>query len=179
MGCNPQSFKGLARNCSENNGGVSVLYVGNRDSFSVTYDSTGTAVSEIVALDTEKLRPFNFKKGAASFTSSMSADPSVGSEFWDTKLNVNFAKADIEKWAEINKLVHADIIAVVRDNNGTYWLIGDDDTVYATSAVISTGQNRGDANQYTVELSEERGTMPRILDEDGVASLADVIGPVL
>ena len=170
MACTPQTFNGLARNCDANSGGVRVVYIANRSdvaTVSLSEDKIGT----ITMADTKKFHAYNFKKGAASLTSTATIDPATGANFVTSVLSMRFAKMETTKRIEMSALTLADMVVIVLDNNGKYWFLGYDNYAYATNATGETGAQRTDANQYTIEISDESEGFPYEVDPTIIADI--------
>lgn len=163
MACTPVSFNGLARNCEANSGGVKVVYIVDR-SYVTDIDVTDDMIKGITLETGKKFKAFNFKKGAASLTSTATLDPSTGVSFITSVLSMQFAKMETVKRIEMSAMILADMAVIVLDNNGKYWLLGYDNYAYATNATGETGAQRTDANQYTIEISDESEDLPYEID---------------
>lgn len=172
MGCTVQSFKGLPTNCDANRGGVQVVYICNKsDVKAVTLDTSGDQIATITMNDTAKFYAYHFKKGAASFTSTFTLDNANGVNYVTTVLSINFAKMETQKRIEMQALSLGEMVAIVLDANGKYWYLGYNEPVYASAGTGVTGTARTDANQYTLELTDESEALPYEID----ASIIDDI----
>ena len=61
---------------------------------------------------------------------------------------------------EIQAMALGDMLCVVLDSNGKYWALGFDEPLTATAGTGVTGQAKGDANQYTIEITDESLKFP-------------------
>ena len=65
---------------------------------------------------------------------------------------------DTVKRLEMSALTLSETMAVVKDSNGHYWVLGENEPVYASSAAGETGVNKGDGNKYSITLSNDSDT---------------------
>lgn len=172
MACTPVSFNGLARNCEANSGGVKVVYIVDR-SYVTDIEVTDNMIKGITLSTEKKFKAFNFKKGAASLTSTATIDPSTGVSFITSVLSMQFAKMETVKRIEMSSMILADMAVIVLDNNGKYWFLGYDNYAYATNATGETGAQRTDANQYTIEISDESEDLPYEIDPTIIANIVE------
>lgn len=174
MACNPQVFSGLPANCDANRGGVQVVYIANKaDVSSVSLDGTSKMIKTITMVDSKKFKAYHFKKGAASFTSTFTLDNANGVNFVTTVLSVNFAKMETVKRIEMQALSLGEMAVIVLDSNGAYWYLGKDEPVYASAGTGETGAAKTDANQYTIELTDESNDLPYEIDPTAITDVIE------
>lgn len=172
MSCKTQVLSGLPANCDYNVGGVKKVYIANRsDVTSVKIDDTSKMVSAIT-MDTEKkFYAYNFKKGAASFTSTATIDNANGVYFVSTVVSIDFAKMETKKRIEMSALSLGELIVIILDANDKYWLLGNEEYAYATAGTGETGAARTDANKYHLEITDESSDYPYEVDSTIIGDL--------
>ena len=156
--------------CEGNAGGLKELYIGTRDVIAETKESVmdvngvqGKAISLVAPSPSEgsgKFVEYGFRKGAASFTSTLNTDVDNATSYWTTELTVQFKRTEAVKRQAIMALVQNDVYVVAVDNNGIAWLLGKDNAVVANSGSHQTGTQRADANQYEIVLTDESNEAP-------------------
>lgn len=151
--------------CEGNAGGLKELYIGTRDVIDEPTESTmeingvqGKAVS--LKAGSGKFVEYGFRKGAASFTSTLNTDVDNATSYWTTELTAQFKRTEAVKRQAIMALVQNDVYVVAVDNNGIAWLLGKDNAVVANSGSHQTGAQRADANQYEIVLTDESNEAP-------------------
>lgn len=177
--CNSIALTGINRDCSPNMGGVQKVWMilksevasltvttGSQDE---TVDGKITAIT--LASGSGSLNEFNFRKGAASFTSNLQKDDTAGSYYWETDLTMNFQRMETAKRTAIMALTLAEAAAIVKDNNGIYWFLGKDEYLSATAGTGETGTAKTDANQYTVTLQDNSLGLPYEIDPEALTEL--------
>ena len=151
--------------CEGNIGGVVKLYLANVDDVSaVTTGSTSAltddGIIEITMSGTSKFQEFPIKKNTASFTSTLTVNDN-GSSYVSSVLSFNMPHMKADKRAAMQALMLAEAVAIVKDSNGHYWMLGDQDNPLTnTAGTGETGTAKGDANQYTVEMTAEQNIWP-------------------
>lgn len=174
MACSTQIFSGLPANCDANRGGIQVVYIANRSDVSaIKLNTEGDEIATITMTDTAKFHAYHFKKGAASFTSTFTLDNANGVNYVSTVVSINFAKMETAKRIEMQALSLGEMAVIVLDANGKYWYLGYDDPVYASAGTGVTGTARTDANQYTIELTDESEALPYEIPADVVAGVVE------
>ena len=151
--------------CEGNIGGVVKLYLANVDDVSaVTIDTAATLTDEgitnITMSGSTKFQEFPIKKNTASLTSTLTVNDN-GSSYVSSVLSFNMPHMKADKRAAMQALMLSEAIAIVKDSNGHYWMIGDSDNPLTnTDGTGETGTAKGDANQYTVEMTAEQNIWP-------------------
>lgn len=153
--------------CEGNAGGLKELYIGTRDVIAEPTETTmevngvqGKAVSLAAGTQGTKFVEYGFRKGAASFTSTLNTDVDNATSYWTTELTAQFKRTEAVKRQAIMALVQNDVYVVAVDNNGVAWLLGKDNAVVANSGSHQTGAQRADANQYEIVLTDESNEAP-------------------
>ena len=171
MSCS-QVLNGIAADCQTNVGGIREIYIANYDDVSaVTLDETSNMIKTITMVDTAKFKKYAFKKHTSSMTSTLNVDPANGINFVQTDLALVFAKQETVKRMEIAKLSLGELRVIVKDANGKYWFLGQEEFVSATAGTAETGTNRTDGNKYTITLTDYSASYPYEVDPTIIADL--------
>ena len=162
--------------CEPSMGGITKIYLANADEVSaITVGTASTLTDEgitaITMSGTSKFQEFTVKKNTSNFTSTLNVSDN-GASYVSTVISYLMPRMDAAKRAAMNALIMAEAIAIVKDANGNYWMIGDkDNPLTNTAGTGETGTAKGDANQYTVELTAEQNYWPHQVTADAVASV--------
>ena len=175
MACTPFQLTTINTSCGSNLPSIKRLWIGNFGSLStVTYnyltnvtDADGNQVVENVsnlAIDTTAQAPqywveYNFRKNTCSAGSEMTVNDN-GTHYFTNTVNMVFAKQDTPKRLNIEAIASGDVAVIYEDGNGKYWLMNPNDEVNLSTATAETGTAVGDANQYTLTLSQNSANMP-------------------
>lgn len=173
MACS-QVLNGIAADCQSNVGGIREVYIANySDVTTVELDETSNMIKTITMADTAKFKKYAFKKNTSSMTSTLNVDPANGINFVQTDLSLVFAKQETVKRMEIAKLSLGELRVIVKDANGKYWFLGQEEFVSATSGSAETGTNRQDGNKYQIVLSDYSSSYPYEVDPTIVAGIVE------
>jgi hypothetical protein len=64
-----------------------------------------------------------------------------------------------------------DLSLIVKDSNGKFWLVGEENGVILSTAEVTTGTARTDANQYTLTFVGEEMAMAKEVDSSIIPAL--------
>lgn len=151
-------------------GGIVEALIANKDS--VTGISlTSDMVSEITMASSEKFKRYAFPRNTGSLTSNYTIDPATGVRYVVSDLVLMFNRMETAKRIEISALAQNDLVVIVKDANGKYWLLGKDEPVNATAGDGITGTARADRNGYSITLQDNSLEMPYEVDPSIIAAL--------
>lgn len=175
MACN-QVISGLIQDCATSKGGVSEVYLANYEDVSAITVSDG-AVTGITMASGKKFKRYYFRPGTSSMTSTLNLDVAAGVNFVQTLLTMLFSRMETTKRIEMSALAVNDLRAIVKDSNGVYWLLGEEEPVIANAGDGQTGTAKTDANRYSITLEDNNTTFPKeiIVGTDGV-DLSTIVG---
>lgn len=160
MSCT-QTITGLARDCSANVGGLKKVYIAPFDEGKTVTITSGAISAYTASAGAANYKAFNFRPGAASFTSTSQIDATSGTTLVQTQLVMNFGKMETTKRTEIMALLLGQVQVIAVDNNGIGWLLGYANPVMAVGAQnAQTGAAKTEANQYSITLQDEDGMLP-------------------
>lgn len=166
MGCN--LLKTYTYNpCIANLGGIKNVWLAEWEEDAIVKDTEGkiTLTDELASLkEGAKWYNFRMRKNVASMTSTLN-NSTDGSSYVTTELALVFSRMDAAKRASIQALALDELMAVVEDSNGELWFLGADAPLVATAGAGETGTAMGDANRYTITLTDEAKQFPYRIDE--------------
>lgn len=166
-----QTINGIARDCAANIGGLKKVYIGPYDEGLTLAVTSGAISTFTLSTGGAKLKAFNFRAGAASFTSTSQIDAVSGVSMVQTQLVMNFGRMDAVKRAEIQALLTGEVMVIAVDNNGQAWFLGKDSPVVAIGAQnAQTGAAKTEANQYSITLQDESAELPFAFEDNTVYS---------
>ena len=145
---------GQARDCSDSLGGIVEVLISERDNITATTLENGD-ISAITQSGATNFYRYELKKESGSLTSTATVDQTGGTSFYDNVVAFTINKMSAVKSNEIKMLMLARLFVIVKDNNGVYWSLGNDNFAEGSSLVGQTGQAYGDPNQYQIELTDK------------------------
>ena len=130
-------------------------------------------VTAIALAAEEKFKAFHFARNTGSMTSTYTLDPATGVRYVTTDLVLQFNRMETAKRIEMTALAQNELVLIVKDANGKYWLLGKDEPVMATAGEGVTGTARSDRNGYSITLQDTSLEMPYEVSAEIVAALVD------
>lgn len=167
---NCTQINGMQMECQPNSGGIKNIFIANRSEINSMEVSDGN-VTAVGMFASALFVPFEYRKGAASFTSTLTVDDATGVNFFSNELTINFARMDALKRMELVALSKAELVVIFRDNNDVYHFMGMESPVYVSSAQGATGTAKTDANTYQIVLTDESSTFPPSVDSSIIKSI--------
>lgn len=170
MACN-QTLAGLLKDCNPSMGGIIEVLAANRDDIGAITLSEDK-VSEITT-GAGKFHKYEFPRNTGSLSSNYQIALENGTRYVVSDLVLVFNRMETAKRVEITALAQNNLILIVKDANGKYWLLGKDEPVVATAGDGLTGTARGDRNGYSITLQDNSHEMPYEVDESIIAGLLE------
>ncbi len=163
MANNCTTLAGIALDCRDNVGGIEAIYIQNVDTSLVIGgdpDSGATAVTTItidgspLAADLTSMDKYELVKQTGTLTETGTFSDENGTVFFTSVASAVFNKMEATKLTELyNLAISAKLAVLVKDNNGIFWMIGNDRGAVATSSTEETGTAYGDRNGLTIEFT--------------------------
>jgi hypothetical protein len=122
---------------------------------------TDNKVTGITMASGKKFHRYYFRPGTSSMTSTLNIDNSAGVNFVQTVLTMLYSRMETTKRVEMSALAVNDLRAIVKDANGVFWLLGEEEPVVAQAADGQTGTAKTDANRYSISLEDNNSTFPK------------------
>jgi hypothetical protein len=174
MACSSIILSGIALDCGVS-GGCSKLYLVEKAKVSAVAFNSAQLVTGMTITAPTKLTEYNFRKGNCDFAFKATKDSKLGSTSVESTINLTFNKMEQVKRNEIEQLLNGYCYAVVKDNNGLYWLVGYDvnaDSYLEVGTVDgATGAELTDGNQYKLALMAKTTVQPFEVDSTIIAGL--------
>jgi hypothetical protein len=145
---------GFAVGCIESVGGVAeVLFANMPTDFAVTQDATGEVDTMTgTGLAFYKYECTKAQGAASSFNDNPTVNAQNGTSFFDQTATFVLNKMEQTKRNEVKMLARAKLSVVVKDNNGTYWLLGQKNGIRLVSGEAGTGTAIADRNGYSLSF---------------------------
>ena len=147
MACNITS--GIPLGCRDNAGGVGTMWITDFDNItSITSTATGTTADQITQISGSGVfYTYELIRTSSQFTETVNASLEAGTVFYQDELATYFAKMTQEKRNILKVLAQNQKLAIVyEDNNGEYWLMGQNYGSFISAGSQVSGKLLGDAN---------------------------------
>jgi len=137
-----------------------------------TYDSTTGEVTNIVTGSTAAdWYIFDTVKETSSLAEAVAVNVQNGTMSFTPTVSLVMNKMNTQKRNLIHMLALGILVAVVKDNNGIYWLVGQKKGLDVTAVDNNTGTALGDRNGSTVTLTGAESLPMAALSAAAVAQL--------
>ena len=157
MACS-QTLAGILKDCASNMGGVVEVYIANSsDVTAVT--KTSDKVTAITMNSTAKFKKYQFNPETSSLSSNYQVNRQNGTIFVQSDLLMVFNRMETTKRIEITALAQGELVVIVKDANGLYWLLGEYEPVVISAGDGLTGTARADRNGYSITLQDNSPEM--------------------
>jgi ligand-binding sensor domain-containing protein len=153
---------GYTFDCKDNIGGLkSVWFIGYNDVASVTEAS---GVITAITKDAGKVfYKYQLVRNTASFTENIAGSIENGTVVFNQELLIVINKMQTSMRNEMLLLAKNNMMAVVEDQNGRYWLAGRFNGLDLLTGSVSTGLAQADRNGYSFTFSGgEKESAPEV-----------------
>lgn len=156
MSCNLTT--GISKGCRDNAGGIVEVYIGNFPSGYTANEWYSETTGTVTSISGISLYQFEPNKNSSGWVENILSTVENGTIGYELVLTLNFAKNDADKRNAIKVLGQANLIAIVRDKNEKYWLLGPQNGLEITGGNSASGVNLNDMNGWMITLG---GTEPQ------------------
>lgn len=153
-------------------GGIKEIILFDFDSITdveITANTYGDIqISDITLDEGKKGYLYKLAMETGGLTTTYNKNIQSGTLFAQSELTVVFNKMTTKQRTEVENIVRGELRVIVLDQNGSYWLLGFDNPVQATAGTGSTGTASGDANQYSLTLTDWSKQAPYEIDTTAI-----------
>ena len=162
--------QGYTFDCKDNIGGLkAVWFIGWNDVSSLT-ESSGT-ITAITKASGKVFYKYQLVRNTSSFTENIAGSVENGTVVYNQELSIIINKMQVSMRNEILLLAKNNMMAVIEDQNGRYWLAGRYNGLDLLSGSASTGTAQADRNGYTLTFSGGEKEMAPAVQASVIATL--------
>jgi hypothetical protein len=151
---------GVATDCRDNSGGIEYAYILDATGQDIVVTEAAGVVSAITvggtaitALSVEMFL-FDQVRQTANMTETGTFSDENGTVFFSNVANLIFNKLEATKLQQLKLLAqNSKLLVIVKDNNGKFWMVGNDRGAVATSSTAESGTAFGDRNGFSIEMT--------------------------
>lgn len=138
--------------CRDSLGGIkSVMFIGWADVTAVT-EAAGV-VTAITKSAGKMFYKYQLVRGTSMFQETINSSVENGTVFYQQELTIILNKLQTNTRNEILLLAKNNLMAIVEDNNGTFWLLGRLNAINITGGNAGSGTAQGDRSGYTLTFT--------------------------
>ena len=150
--------QGYTLDCKDSLGGITEVYFMSAQDVA-SYTVSGGVMTALTKDSGKRFYKYELVKATSGVVENINASVENGTIFYQQELTIVLNKLQANTRNEILLLAKNLLVAVAKDNNGKYWLMG-----YSRGAVVSagtsvTGTAVGDLNGYTLTLTAQEPAM--------------------
>ena len=161
---------GFTLDCRNSNGGIEAVYfteIENKATLSAT-----SSVIDTFTLDTGKqFFKYDLRKKTSIFEQNIQVNNENGTVFYEQTLSVKLDKMETTKRNEILLLAQNNLMVIIKDNNGKYWLMGETRGALLNGGKGSTGTAYGDMSGFELTFMGEEAELSKEVDASLIATL--------
>ena len=143
--------------CYKGTGGIIEVYIANKENVTAiepTKDTDDTGiVTGITQTSLTYFQVFKPNKVSSMWEETIESEVANGAIQYNQSINLVFSKTEAAKRNIIKLLGLSDLIAIVKDFNNKYWILGEQNGLDLTEGTIGSGVSGTDLNGYNITLS--------------------------
>jgi hypothetical protein len=149
MSCN--LAQGITFGCRDNAGGVAKVWITDYDNILSITKNSGDTITALSGTGT--FYEFQLIRTTSELTETVNASLENGTVFYTQEIVMFFAKLEQYKRNILKTLAQSFRLAVIfQDNNGSYFLLGEEYGMYVSAGSSVTGLALGDRQGYNITL---------------------------
>lgn len=171
--CSELLSGGITRGCESNSGGIQKVYIADYCAVeSVTSaDGTISAITMVTASPANLFYEFAFNRNTSEFTENAVVNVENGSLFYDQTGTLVIPRREVAKRNALAMLMSKDLLVIIQDQNGLYWLFGETNGVYVSELPSTSGKAKADGSSYTITFKGEEPAQAQEVDPSAVAAV--------
>lgn len=142
---------GIAKDCANNIGGLTKVYLTDLDNI-VSFTQSGGTVSSITMASASNFYEFEFNRNSATFTEDLVKSVESGSALFESTLTLTIPRRDVSKRNTLSLLTQRDLAVIIKDSNGIYWYPGEIEGMYLSESTSTSGTAKADGSNYVLTL---------------------------
>lgn len=156
--------------CRDSIGGLAEIYFIEEGNVESITEASGV-VTAITKASGKVFRKYEQDQDTAFFVENLNSNVQNGSLFYQQELTIVCNKMQTATRNELLLLNKNRLIAVAKDANGAYWLLGKTRFLHATAGNSGSGTASGDRNGYTFTYTALEPSLAPSVDSTTIAGL--------
>lgn len=138
---------GYTLDCKDSSGGIVEVYFIEKGNLTTIATASGV-VTGITKASGKRFWKYELPKETGSLVETITASVQNGTVFYASELKIVVNKLSVAVRNEMKLLAQNTLVAVAKDNNGKYWMIGKSRGVDLTGGTAGTGTAFGDRSGF-------------------------------
>jgi hypothetical protein len=165
---------GYTLDCKDSAGGVIEFYFIEKGNLSSVATASGV-VTGITKVASKRFWKYEIPKETGSVNETITGNTQNGTVFYAQELKLIVNKLNTTVRNEIKLLAQNTLIAVAKDANGRYWMLGKDRGLDLNTGTSGTGTAFGDRSGYDLTFTGSEAE-PMIEVASGIAAALETAG---
>lgn len=144
--------QGYTLDCKDSLGGIKAAWFIAHSNVTAVTEASGV-VSAITKSAGKVFYKYQLVRNTSSVTENITSSVENGTVFYAQELSIILNKMQANTRNEILLLAKNNLMAVVEDANGKYWLLGEGNGLDLSGGNSGSGTAQGDRNGYTLTFS--------------------------
>ncbi len=161
---------GFTLDCRNSNGGIEAVYFTELEN-KATLVATGTVIDTFTLGSGKQFFKYELRKKTSIFEQNFQVNNENGTVFYEQTLSVKLDKLETTKRNEILLLAQNNLMVIIKDNNGKYWLMGQTRGTLLNGGKGTTGTAYGDMSGFELTFMGEEPELAK----EVTASLLDTL----
>lgn len=161
---------GFALDCRQSNGGIEAVYFTE-----IANKATLTASSGVITAFTlsasKKFFKYELRKKTGQLEQNIQVNNENGTVFYEQVLTIKLDKLEASKRNEILLLAKNNLMIIIKDNNGKYWLAGETRGALLSAGKGTTGTAFGDMSGFELTFTGEEPELAKEVDSTLITTL--------
>jgi hypothetical protein len=143
---------GYALDCKDSSGGLTEVYFIEKANVSSVATASGV-VTGLTKASGKRFWKYELPKETGNFTNNPQVSTENGTLFFEQGLTIVINKLSAAVNTELKLLAQNVLIAVVKDNNNKFWMLGKERGVDMAASESGSGTAFGDRSGYTLNFT--------------------------
>jgi hypothetical protein len=143
---------GYALDCKDSSGGITEVYFIEKANVSSVATASGV-VTGLTKASGKRFWKYELPKETGNFTNNPQVSTENGTLFFEQGLTIVINKLSAAVNTELKLLAQNVLIAVVKDNNNKFWMLGKERGVDMAASESGSGTAFGDRSGYTLNFT--------------------------
>jgi hypothetical protein len=143
---------GYSLDCKDSSGGITEVYFIEKANVSSVATASGV-VTGLTKASGKRFWKYELPKETGNFTNNPQVSTENGTLFFEQGLTIVINKLSASVNTELKLLAQNVLIAVVKDNNNKYWMLGKERGIDMAASESGSGTAFGDRSGYTLNFT--------------------------
>jgi hypothetical protein len=151
----------LPLGCRNSEGGIKSVFVTSYENTATLTTSGGTVLTFTLTPGSQFFQ-YSLRKQTGSLTQTTTINDENGTVYYAPSVVFTLIQLQANTRSELALLAQNDLMVIVLDNNGSYWLVGSDKGLQMTTGSSDTGTKFSDLNGYKVTIANGGESYPML-----------------